>query len=363
MLAAGIDFISRRCILLPMGRTIDLNGDNWKPTPNIGRGTLLYVSLLLAFLVPGATYAGGELQIVCQPGVKIYVDGVFHGTTDAAQEGLFIEGLSFGTHTVKASLAGYAPFVERVSVPRGRTLEFKIRLVKEGEVIEDLDDEHQEELERNVGILEVRAVPPRPKAIVYLDGEEKGIGHKRIKNVSSGSHTVMWVRAGKRISSRIDVVKGETLKIKADFRSGTVIDETSLEREGLRRRQAEAAEKARRDAELERKREERQRQQALADERLRKRAEEERQRKYEEKRRREEEEKRRREQKRERQLSRCRCDRACFDEYKWIWQVDKACDCVRNCARKYPGTVFGIRSTSAGNECHDEPVKSPCKGM
>ncbi len=94
------------------------------------RGVVITAVLFGAFLLPSVVNASGYLRIICVPGVGIYVDGSFMGTTEVDNKGLLIDELSDGTHTVKAIKKNCKPQVQKVEIRSGKVTELKLRFVK-----------------------------------------------------------------------------------------------------------------------------------------------------------------------------------------------------------------------------------------
>ena len=59
------------------------------------------------------------IQVPCEPGVKVFLDGTFKGVSNADDGGLILSGVSPGTHSIKAVREGFAPQEDRLSVKEG----------------------------------------------------------------------------------------------------------------------------------------------------------------------------------------------------------------------------------------------------
>ena len=185
------------------------------------------IFFLLLFMVPVTAAAKGDLQINCIPGIKIFVDSKYMGTSNQDEQGLFVEGLKDGPHYLKASRRGSAFKLKKFFIKPGRLNEVRLYFIKRKEYVESLEDKSISRVISEVGTLELRATPPRPTAVVYLDRRKRGQGQIRIWRVASGKHTVTWRRRGKKLSYVIDLKGGELIRLKADFRTMSVTQETS----------------------------------------------------------------------------------------------------------------------------------------
>lgn len=186
---------------------------------------MIILSALLLF--SKYAYAQGELQILCEPGVSIYVNGISYGKTNAQEEGKFIENLPTGHLIVKAVKSGYEPIEKTISLEEGILKEMRISLSKHREEVKALEDETSGTLVKEVGILILRAVPPRPKAKVYIDGKSYGSGNKEISGIDIGKHEIVWVKNNDKIVYTVNLLANQEISLKADFRNKTVQDSSS----------------------------------------------------------------------------------------------------------------------------------------
>ena len=176
----------------------------------------------LSLLVGNRAFAGGDLQVLCASGVKIYVDGSFRGTTDSFQGGLFIEGLSAGQHTLLAKLSGANDQTKSFFIQDGQLTEVRLSFARQQVRVESLESTDSATIEVKTGNLEIRSVPPYPKATVKIDGQERGTGDLKVSGLTIGKHKVLWIRGGKSHSFDVNVCADSTVSLKLDFRTKDV---------------------------------------------------------------------------------------------------------------------------------------------
>jgi len=75
--------------------------------------------IIVLGLCTAAAAAAGDLQITCEPGLRIYVDGELVGLTNAREDGLYLMDLKAGEHTVRIEKDGF--FSQRFEVEIGDT--------------------------------------------------------------------------------------------------------------------------------------------------------------------------------------------------------------------------------------------------
>lgn len=74
-----------------------------------------WISTLL--LAAPALLAAGDIQIFCEPGVRVLLDGHPVGISTAREDGLFLVNVSPGAHTLHLEKAGFLAQVFRMEVP------------------------------------------------------------------------------------------------------------------------------------------------------------------------------------------------------------------------------------------------------
>jgi len=188
--------------------------------------SLVGLLFALATWLPSEALAGGDLQVVCVPGVQIYIDGNFKGTTSKNQGGLFVEGLSAGQHRLLAKLSGAADQTKNFTILQGKLKTITLTFVQQRMRVESLESTDSAAIEVKTGTLEIRAVPPYPKPSVKIDGKHQGSGDIKVSGVAVGYHTVEWNRGGKTVSTYVGVCADQTVSLKADFRSQRVSEDS-----------------------------------------------------------------------------------------------------------------------------------------
>ena len=80
-----------------------------------------------AMLIPALAVAQSfSIRVLCEPGVQIYVDDGFQGITKSTADGLYIEGVAAGSHTVRAEKRGFAPQILHARAQEGRLSEVTV---------------------------------------------------------------------------------------------------------------------------------------------------------------------------------------------------------------------------------------------
>jgi hypothetical protein len=203
----------------------------------VGRLSLLGL-IIFFFFIPLASAATGDLQVTCEPGVRIFVDNVFKGVSKESEGGLFIPDLTSGPHSVKVIKKGFDPFEKPVVIKEFEAVEVVVKFAQSPEKVVPLSPVLESiEVTARVGALVLLSAPRG--AFVFIDGEKKsGITDMRIENVRIGQHKISFQRDSLALSGTYAVEPDKTLELKADFKNNVIINISELKRSALEKEKA-----------------------------------------------------------------------------------------------------------------------------
>ncbi|MHC1704134.1 MAG: FISUMP domain-containing protein [Tenuifilaceae bacterium] len=87
--------------------------------------TFVFISLL--FTVFEINAQTGHIQIVSDPGITVFLDGIYKGKTNADMGGLVIETVSMGSHNIKLVKEGFKPQEENIVIKTGEVFLIKAK--------------------------------------------------------------------------------------------------------------------------------------------------------------------------------------------------------------------------------------------
>lgn len=70
-----------------------------------------------ALLAAPVLALAGDVQVLCEPGLRVLLEGRLAGVSSAREDGLFLVNVSSGTRTLRVEKEGYLPQTFRVEVP------------------------------------------------------------------------------------------------------------------------------------------------------------------------------------------------------------------------------------------------------
>lgn len=176
--------------------------------------------MVMVIFFNGFSYGDGFLQINCIPGVKIYLDGKYIGTTTAdhgAEGGLDVSGVSPGSHSLRAEKEGYNPINLTVIVNDNRTSVVLVEFKERRKVSADhISTSKQTAYAREeVGSLEADSFPP--EADVYLDQEYLEKTKLRASSIPPGWHRISFKRGAESLQGDIFIKPNHKLELLANF--------------------------------------------------------------------------------------------------------------------------------------------------
>jgi hypothetical protein len=92
---------------------------------------LLSFCIIYILLPTSIVFAStGDLQISCPPGVQIFLNSRYIGTTGEMKDGLFIGDLKPGLYTLRASKSGYKDKKLKIKISKNETAQYRIEFPK-----------------------------------------------------------------------------------------------------------------------------------------------------------------------------------------------------------------------------------------
>ncbi|MDM8515321.1 SUMF1/EgtB/PvdO family nonheme iron enzyme [Desulfobacterales bacterium HSG16] len=179
--------------------------------------------LFLLSATPCPAFSGGDIQITCEQGVRIWLDNAFKGKTLADENGMFIENLKSGTYKIKAIKSGYKPEIKIAKVRRGKTIEVRFRFTTPAMKVENLTEGGRAYSSAGYGTLILRSLPLR--AEVFLDGEKIGTTDTKVSHVAARKHRIKFVFKGKVLEKNYNLGANQVLKLKAHFKKNRIMEE------------------------------------------------------------------------------------------------------------------------------------------
>jgi hypothetical protein len=171
----------------------------------------------------------GHVEIQCEPGISIFLDGQPRGSTAPDRGGLLLRDVPEGRHVLRGERQGYQAQELTIEVQTGRILEVRWNpFVLEARGGPGAGGEPG--AEPATGVLMIQTVPVECEIGIPSLGVVSG--RKRtdvwtIERVPEGKHSLQFRALGTELAHLATVGRGETIRILADLQEGRVYDSHS----------------------------------------------------------------------------------------------------------------------------------------
>jgi hypothetical protein len=179
---------------------------------------------LVVLMCCAATAGAGDIQVLCDPGLDVYLDDTFVGTSSEREDGLYLLDVKEGRHVLRVTREGFLPRVYEIEVV---TLPIEV-------TVEPLEPAPPEPVPAPapspapartelVGNLVVTSAPQN--CTVEIDGrvEEKSTPQLEVGGLAAGDHTIVFKRQGfDPISGTITIQPGVRLVVRGNLKDGRV---------------------------------------------------------------------------------------------------------------------------------------------
>jgi hypothetical protein len=177
--------------------------------------------LLLVMSVAAISFAG-DIQVTCEAGLRVYLDGKLVGTSSSKEDGFFLANVPEGPHSIRVEKAGFVPQtfkVELANVP----IEVRVGEFAPEPVSSRGKESSSPEAAHSVGDLIVTSAPQN--CLVEIDGkpETKETPLLQIDGLAAGEHSISFSKPGyDRISGVVTIQPGPAVTVRGDLVVGKV---------------------------------------------------------------------------------------------------------------------------------------------
>jgi hypothetical protein len=179
--------------------------------------------LLLGLQAATLTMMGHtHLQVVCEPGVDIYLNEKFISTSKWKSNGLHLK-LSAGTYTAEARKEGYVPQTKKFSIEKGDVQVWRLEPFAPLAETEKAADGMG--VERGFGSLTIYSQPARCTITLVRPSQSEASWPKNGKQwkasqIPAGKYTVKATHQGKTLSYDIEIPANGNVEMLFNFYSG-----------------------------------------------------------------------------------------------------------------------------------------------
>ena len=180
-----------------------------------------WLAVLMA-ICAASVAAAGEIQVLCEPGLRVYLDGELAGISSRLDDGAYLMDVSRGLHIVRVEKDGFEPQSFEVlvgQVPAEVTVgEFQAEAAPASP-----EEPAGERPALAVGTLVVTSAPQN--CVVEISGRPhtKTSPQLTIGGLTAGDHTVRFTKPGyEPLAKVVTVQPGATVAVHGDLKAATV---------------------------------------------------------------------------------------------------------------------------------------------
>ena len=179
--------------------------------------------LATVFLINAAAVSfAGDIQIFCEPGLDVYLDNEFMGTSNAKQDGLFLMDVRKGTRTIRVQKEGFVPNSLQVEVS-DFPIEVRIGRLAPVPAASSAARPTPVPVKKPVGNLVITSAPQN--CIVKIDGrsESKDTPQLSMDGLEAGDHTISFSKPGfETVSGVVTIHPGSEVTVRGNLFDGKI---------------------------------------------------------------------------------------------------------------------------------------------
>ena len=178
-------------------------------------------SLLLLAIVPAISFAG-DVQVLCEPAVRVYLDDKPVGMSSAKEDGLFLANVAEGKHVIRIEKDGFVPQSFQVQVER-IPIEIRVGAFSPNPPTPRESPAALARVVQVTGSLTVASAPQN--CVVEVDGkaESKSVPLLRIEGLAPGRYTIAFSKPGyDRLSGVVTIPPGAEVGVRGDLLAGKI---------------------------------------------------------------------------------------------------------------------------------------------
>lgn len=181
--------------------------------------------VLILVIFSGIAVAGlSHIQIFCEPGIKISLNGQYKGLTIESQGGLMLTNISPGRYAITAEKAGYNPQSYEVNLGQDDIKEVRVTFQKPDTSVTNEGNAEEITLKKKVGNLRIKSIPIGCDIQIPDLGINQRKTHEGIyfENLDQGVHNATFSAMGKTLNHAIVIADGQTSEYMINFVDGVV---------------------------------------------------------------------------------------------------------------------------------------------
>lgn len=181
---------------------------------------------LAAWGVARSQSGNGFIQIVAEPGIQVFVDGNLSGTTSSQVDGLLLQDVPAGTHTLLFVKRGFVAQTARVQLAAGQVLVYNVEPFTAKMEVTQQGEQKRTQLNREVGTVVIQTLPVGASVKIASSNQETDLKKTKdvltLRNVPSGRYTISATALGKNVQKDVGICPNDTVRLFLNFAASPV---------------------------------------------------------------------------------------------------------------------------------------------
>jgi len=181
--------------------------------------------LLIIFTINTFAQQGNcFIELIAEPGIKVYIDNTLIGTTNKEENGLFIQNINTGNHIIEFIKVNFESQKDIINLKSGKALLYRIKPFKTQFKISQEGDFEKNKLFQKTGNLVLESIPKS----INVDIPSLGANIKKtksllnIKNISIGAYNAIFTWKNKQINYKINIHHKKTTHLTINMLNGKI---------------------------------------------------------------------------------------------------------------------------------------------
>lgn len=179
--------------------------------------------ILLIVLAVAASAAAGDIQVLCEPGLRVYLDGELAGISSRLDDGAYLSDIPRGLHTVRVEKDGFLPQSFEVLVGQA-PVEVTVGAFEPAPPGAGAAGAAGAGTSMAVGTLVVTSAPQN--CVVEVDGtpHTKTSPQLTIGGITGGEHTLRFTKPGyEPVAKKVVMQPGARVAVHGNLKAAEVV--------------------------------------------------------------------------------------------------------------------------------------------
>ncbi len=179
--------------------------------------------LILLIVLAAAMAAAGDIQVLCEPGLRVYLDGELAGISSRLDDGAYLADIPRGLHTVRVEKDGFAPQSFEVLVGQV-PVELTVGTFEPAPPATGVEGTAGAGTSMAIGTLVVTSAPQN--CVVEVDGtpHTKTSPQLTIGGIAGGEHTLRFTKPGyEPVAKKVVMQPGAKVAVHGNLKAAEVV--------------------------------------------------------------------------------------------------------------------------------------------